>query len=1226
MPEQRQSGTTPATGEAALRLRLLGPVRAWRGDQELDLGSARRRLVLAILALRANQVVSREELVDGVWGDSPPAKAVDILYTYIWGLRQALEPPRRKQDPPTVLTSPGSGYSLRLDTEQIDEQLFTRYHHTAQRHWERGELRPTRHALEAALSLWQGEALAGLAGPVAELHRTRLGELRLAASERLAELKIIEGDSTAAIADLRELVAEHPLRERSLALLMTALYRGGRPDEALTAFTSAQDHLVAELGIEPSPAVQRIRTKIQANEPVTPRDFQTGGTPPPAPGTGDGLEPRLPAPPAPPAVLVGRTRELTWLQSLLAGLASGRGGCWWVEGEPGIGKSALLAAALAALPPGRYRTAWLVGEELVGQVPLLDRSSAIDPYLIGVDRTPALVERLCADAPLVIVVDEFENTDDTGRLLWRRLTRLTQQLPLVLVGACRTFPHEAGLERSRDAVTAVGGHAVTLGPLDAVEVTDLTTRRLGVQTSSALGEYLDEALGNPRYLNELLDLVLDSGVPPKDVGVAVEPSPGLRSNLTAALTRMVIRRLGCLTPATREVLRWAALLGARFDLGQVATVMRASSTDLIAAVEEATTARVLVDTDRGLDFRSNCIRRALYEEQIAPVRVALHREAAGALATSGAPVEVVAAQLLAAAPAFDPWVVRWLLANTDALGARDPLLAVDLLEQAMSVSLISDQDREQLAVRQVRWLFYLGRNPEAEARAVLSTTTDAEHAAEMRWILSHLVQDVSQLRTALANLQDAQQDPSVPDFWKARYKSLQARFERTWLDDLGKAWSTAFAALDQAKSTADPVAMSEALQELWYLETVRRDHGAALAHVDRALAATAGEPGLVRWQLHLLDNRAFTLQNLDRLDEASEVLARTRALSNHVRPRAGRYHVATAVHSYWLGRWDEALAELEILADHNHQAEFFDLRPQAPLLQYGVAALIAAQRGDTGALRSHLHAAAAYPPAGLGDQENSDFLVVARAIDAGQRAGADAELAGLDVLLDLNYGRTTLRHQWLPTIVRLALDADDRTRVKAALEVSEIEAAQETPAARARTALTWCQGLVGRDTAALLAVARHHGDVGRPVEMAAALVDAAAVMAWHGETDPAEDTFSQALTMLTELGATFDIDRAITRMKKLGVHHDNIRAGQPVVTGWHSLSELERRVAELAAEGMTNPQIAAELTISRRDVHSHLSRVILKLGAGSRKELAEMMTTAAVTTRTDAEPPTATGV
>src|SRR5262249_28235961 len=162
----------------------------------------------------------------------------------------------------------------------------------------------------------------------------------------------------------------------------------------------------------------------------------------------------------------------------------------------------------------------------------------------------------------------------------------------------------------------------------------------------------------------------------------------------------------------------------------------------------------------------------------------------------------------------------------------------------------------------------------------------------------------------------------------------------------------------------------------------------------------------------------------------------------------------------------------------------------APLLQHGIAGLIAAQRGDTASMYAHLRAAEAYPLIATNDQENSDFLLVARSIEAAGRAGPRAELSALDPLLDLQYGRTTARYQWLPRIMRLALDAGDHSRVRAAARVSEIESGRETPPTRAHAAARWCQALRARDSTALLATGTHFGNVGRPVERAAVLVDA----------------------------------------------------------------------------------------------------------------------------------------
>ena len=116
----------PSGTEAALRLRVevLGAVRAWLSDRELALGTPRQRGVLAVLALRANQPVTRDQLIDAVWGDQPPAGAANVVHTYVARLRRALDPERAQRSRGGVLSSVGPGYLLRLEARQLDAQVF----------------------------------------------------------------------------------------------------------------------------------------------------------------------------------------------------------------------------------------------------------------------------------------------------------------------------------------------------------------------------------------------------------------------------------------------------------------------------------------------------------------------------------------------------------------------------------------------------------------------------------------------------------------------------------------------------------------------------------------------------------------------------------------------------------------------------------------------------------------------------------------------------------------------------------------------------------------------------------------------------------------------------------------------------------------------------------------------------------------------------------------------
>ncbi|EWM11522.1 BTAD domain-containing putative transcriptional regulator [Kutzneria sp. 744] len=1154
---------------APLRVQLLGPVRAWRGEQEVDLGTAGRRAVFAILAMAAGKAVTREELVDGVWGEDPPARAVGILHTYISDLRRSLQQRVRGSNQSTehVLESVGSAYALHVDRTQLDVTRFDALRSAAD------DLGASLRSVTAALALWQGEAFSGLSGPFAELHRARLAELRLATLERRCALLLALGNQDSAITELAGLVREHPRREGLRGLLMVALYRAGRRDEALAEFESAREVLVNELGLDPGPVLQDIHDRIQAQQKV------------PIPGIGTQHDQLAPATRQPevPTQFVGRPREVAWLRALVVALADGAGGCVLVEGEPGIGKSALLAVGLADAPVAGCRVVWALGEDLSGDGPLAP-----------ISRLLSFVDQACAEAPLILVIDDVQWLDETGLLAWHRLSRLTQQLPLLLVGARRTNP-------TAHHVDLAGGRTLALSRLHADDVHELAARIVGASLGTVLRGLVDHAAGNPLHVRELVDgLVRESMLRTVDGVADVDPSSGFDAHRAMAV--VAARRLEFLSPTALDRLRWAALLGVEFDLADLAAIVGASAADLVGAVEEATDAGLLVDAGNRLAFRDPAVRQALYEERPAAVRTTLHRESAKALAHAGAPVERTAAQL-AAAGEFDPWSVQWLLANVETVAGRDPGLVLTLLDRALDSTSPTPEEREFLLVSQVRRQFRLGRQPEAASRALLDITRDPAHAAEMRWILACLTYRRGDIAQAIADLRAAAADPSAPDFWAARHDTLRAQFERTGLDDLDTAEATARAALVDATEANDAPAIAAAEQELWYVESVRRNHSAALTHVNNALAAATGNQHLVDLQINLLGARLFSLQNLDRLTDGTDTVARTRAMVRRTGLPSGRVHIGAAVHYYWLGRWDEALAELDSIIGDEPEITIFDLRSRVPLLQYGTAAMITGHRGDTEQLHAHLRTASSYPVIAPGDQENSDFFLAAKATAAEQDGDLAAAVSAYEPILDTSYGRMTLRHQWLPDLTRIALDAGEPDVATAALHLAQAEAAAETVPARAFHAAQRCAALIAQDPEPLLVVAQRYREAGRRVEFAITSEDAAVLLARRGEIDRARHTFREALLIYAELGASWDIRRAESRLREFGIRRAGVSTGQPTVAGWHALVGDEVRVAELVALGRSNPEIAAELALSRRVVQAHVSRIMQKLGVDSRAAL-----------------------
>lgn len=391
-----------------LRFELLGPVRAWRGDDEVALGSPQQRSLLAFLLLQDGTPVTAGQAVAALWDGEPPPAAVGMVRSYVSRLRRALGP--------GAVGSVAGGYAVRAGHTDLTE--FRRLLAAARSAWRSGDGdAAAAAALRSALALWRGTPLAGVPADFAAFERVRLAELRLTALEDLAAADIGAGRPAEAAADLAELAAEEPLRERPRELLMLALYRSGRQADALAVFADVQRRLADELGLYPGPDLREMQRRILAADPALDLPDAVPAEPYPAPSFAGPVARPCQLPPDLPD-FVGRHEELAAAAAALTPSA-GTVPVVGVEGLARIGKTAFAVHLGRTLP--HFTEGHLFVDLATSADPLTELLRGIGvpaaelPGSAGERAT--LWRTLSADRRLLIVLDDARDGAQVRSLL-----------------------------------------------------------------------------------------------------------------------------------------------------------------------------------------------------------------------------------------------------------------------------------------------------------------------------------------------------------------------------------------------------------------------------------------------------------------------------------------------------------------------------------------------------------------------------------------------------------------------------------------------------------------------------------------------------------------------------------------------------------------------------------------------------------------------------------------
>src|SRR5689334_22252016 len=345
-----------------MRFRLLGPVEVRAGEDWRGIGAPKWRSVLAALLIHPGQIVSADTLIGELWRDEPPARAANLVSIYVLRLRRLMDDPDGH-----LLVTRAPGYLLRVAGDDTDALLFEAMVRDGRRAFAAGDPEGAARRLTEALGLWYGRPLADVPPtPLVEAEAERLSELRLGADELRITAELALGGHDQAVAEVRRLLADHPLREGLWLLLMRALDGAGRHAEALEAYGQARDAISGQLGVDPGAELRQLHADLLAKDTapaaVITVSIPGGATPPllgglPAPPDPPGPTRRgRPAPALRPAQLpadiadfTGRDEQVKRLSDLLSGTgATGDPGAVRiavVAGSGGLGKTSLAVHA-----------------------------------------------------------------------------------------------------------------------------------------------------------------------------------------------------------------------------------------------------------------------------------------------------------------------------------------------------------------------------------------------------------------------------------------------------------------------------------------------------------------------------------------------------------------------------------------------------------------------------------------------------------------------------------------------------------------------------------------------------------------------------------------------------------------------------------------------------------------------------------------------------------------
>ena len=542
-------------------------------------------------------------------------------------------------------------------------------------------------------------------------------------------------------------------------------------------------------------------------------------------------------------------------------------------------------------------------------------------------------------------------------------------------------------------------------------------------------------------------------------------------------------------------------------------------------------------------------------------------------------------------------MLDWLARTADLLVGQAPGVAAELLARAVASSPAGSARHGWLASRLADALYRVGDRAGAEqvANRALAHATEPDLLVDLHWTLAQCRMLAGSFAESLATLDQALASPGLigpapgPAARAGRPDPQLPRRTR-------KAGQVATRALAAASEAGDAWAMGWALHVLALVTLMQGHPTDALPLYDRALAVTQTDPALTDLRLLLQINQAVTLAGLDRYEQAFAAAGQARQLADQVGTtfRLAQAHGALGQLLHETGRWDEALAELGRVPENLKE-------PAAACCELGIAAVICFHRGEIGSARRHLAAASSYAER-FGPRLIAPFAR-ARSLDCEHDGALPEALATLTEAFESDTEELEEIEDLLPDAVRLATETGDlATATALADHAGELAAGSDIPHRQANA--LYCRGLVDHDAHRLLAGAQRYDDASRPLLRAKALEAAAGHFVDAGDRDQARGAFTRAVEVYASLDAAADVARLQATFRAHGIRRGPHARHRRARSGWDSLTATEIKIAALVEEGLSNPEIAAKLLLSRRTVATHVSHILKKLDVHSRTDIA----------------------